>query len=145
MFQKLFWSFSDWINCSINLKTFALNFSKFFPINWTIFFSQQIRIFSQILINITSVNSGHKFKNIDTFRSFFWPFFWPFLLKIEYFNFYFFLILDIASVNSGHKSEVIGATRRKSRPREDSICTKNSSQLFDSEGKELCRTLSVLT
>ena len=97
MFQKLFWSFSDWINCSINLKTFAwpsaLNFSKFFPINWTIFFSQQIRIFSQILINITSVNNGHKFKNIDTFWPFFWPFFGPFFgpfcSKLSTFSFFF--------------------------------------------------------
>ena len=150
----MFWPFSDWINCSINLKTSrpsALNFSNFFPITWTIFSHSRLEqflkqntcyhLFSRILIDITSVNSSHKFKKYRYFLALFLAVFgqnWVF-------SFSFFLILDIASVNSGHKSEVIDATKRKSRLREDSNCTKNSSQLFDSEGKELCRTLSVLT
>ena len=144
-----------WLDKLFNdLKTFAnsrpsaLNFSKFFPIAWTIFSHRRLEqflkqntcyhFFSNFNWHYTSKYSGHKFKNIDTF----WPVFGRFWSKLSIF---FFLILDIASVNSGHKSEVIDATKRKSRPREDSNCTKNSSRLFDSEGKELCRTLSVLT
>ena len=81
----MFWPFSDWINCSINFKKFAnswpsaLNFSKFFPITWTIFFRSRSEQY---------LSQRQQWSQIQKYW-YFLALFWPFWVKIEYFHLHF--------------------------------------------------------
>ena len=78
-YQKLFWPFTVWINCSRDLKNFAnsrpspSNFKSFFFITWTIFLTVSQNKFGKVHVIFVAYLENMNFNKIPLINSNFWP------------------------------------------------------------------------